>query len=77
MNKNNNMTPLMKLIEWLDPSYESVKRKAIELLEEEKRMIEDAVIYGLDEDGHTGTWKRAVGEGYYVKNFSSKHDNIF
>ena len=31
----------------------------------EKEQIRDAVIYGLDEDGHTGDWKLSVAEKYY------------
>jgi hypothetical protein len=39
------------------------------LLEQAKAMeqeqIKDAVIYGLDEDGHTGYWKISVAQKYY------------
>jgi anionic cell wall polymer biosynthesis LytR-Cps2A-Psr (LCP) family protein len=31
----------------------------------EKEQIKDAVIYGLDEDGHTGDWKISVAQNYY------------
>ena len=31
--------------------------------------IKDAVIYGLDEDGHTGDWKISVAENYYIKTY--------
>ena len=31
----------------------------------EKEQIKDAVIYGLDEDGHTGDWKISVAQKYY------------
>ena len=31
----------------------------------EKEHIKDAVIYGLDEDGHTGDWKISVAQKYY------------
>ncbi len=31
----------------------------------EKQQIKDAVIYGLDEDGHTGDWKISVAQNYY------------
>ena len=31
----------------------------------EMQQIQDAVIYGLDEDGHTGTWKLSVAQNYY------------
>jgi hypothetical protein len=34
-------------------------------LQMERDQIQDAVIYGLDEDGHTGQWKLSVAQNYY------------
>jgi len=34
-------------------------------LQMERDQIQNAVIYGLDEDGHTGTWKVSVAQNYY------------
>jgi hypothetical protein len=34
-------------------------------LKMEMQQIQDAVIYGLDEDGHTGDWKISVAQKYY------------
>lgn len=34
-------------------------------LKMEMEQIQAAVIYGLDEDGHTGTWKLSVAQNYY------------
>jgi hypothetical protein len=34
-------------------------------LQMERDQIQNAVIYGLDEDGHTGTWKLSVAQNYY------------
>jgi len=34
-------------------------------LKMEMQQIQDAVIYGLDEDGHTGDWKLSVAQKYY------------
>jgi hypothetical protein len=34
-------------------------------LQMERDQIQAAVIYGLDEDGHTGTWKLSVAQKYY------------
>jgi hypothetical protein len=31
----------------------------------EQQQIKDAVIYGLDEYGHTGDWKISVAQKYY------------
>jgi hypothetical protein len=36
----------------------------------EKEQIKDAVMYGLDEDGHTGDWKISVAQNYYNKTFT-------
>jgi len=41
-------------------------------LQMERDQIQAAVIYGLDEDGHTGTWKLSVAQNYY----NEKHLNI-
>ena len=47
-----------------------------ELFEQAKAMeqeqIEKAVIYGLDEDGHTGDWKISVGRKYYNDQYVDK-----
>jgi hypothetical protein len=34
-------------------------------LQMERDHIQNAVIYGLDEDGHTGDWKISVAQNYY------------
>ena len=34
-------------------------------LQIERDQIQNAVIYGLDEDGHTGQWKLSVAQNYY------------
>jgi hypothetical protein len=41
-------------------------------LQIERDQIQNAVMYGLDEDGHTGTWKLSVAQNYY----NEKHLNI-
>lgn len=37
----------------------------------EKEQLKDAVMYGLDEDGHTGDWKISVAENFYIKTFTN------
>lgn len=32
-----------------------------------KKIIEDAILYALDEDGHTGEWKLKFAKEYYEK----------
>lgn len=34
-------------------------------LQMERDQIQAAVIYGLDEDGHTGDWKISIAQKYY------------
>lgn len=36
--------------------------------------MRDAVMYGLDEDGHTGDWKIDVAESYYIKTFIGENN---
>jgi hypothetical protein len=38
----------------------------------EREQIEQAVIYGLDEDGHTGDWKINVARNYYEKKYKNQ-----
>ena len=42
--------------------FEKIKEQAKAM---EQQQIKDAVIYGLDEDGHTGDWKISVAQNYY------------
>ena len=37
--------------------------------------IKNAVIYGLDEDGHTGSWKNSVAENYYLKTYTDENNS--
>jgi hypothetical protein len=46
-----------------------VVRQANQIFEQQ---IKDAVIYGLDEDGHTGDWKISVGRKYYNDQYVDK-----
>jgi len=42
------------------------------LLELEKNQLSDAMMYAFDEDGHTGTWKKAVIDKYYNDKYSNE-----
>lgn len=62
----------MTTIEWLIeqcPRIETIV--AHHILEEAKQMdeknIKDAIMYALDEDGHTGDWKLKFANNYYEK----------
>ena len=41
--------------------------KAVSLLEKEKEQIRQAIMYALDEDGHTGDWKIKFANDYIAK----------
>jgi len=43
-----------------------------DMLKEEEDEIQNAVIYGLDEDGHTGDWKINVAKKYYNDKFKKQ-----
>jgi hypothetical protein len=62
------------LVQWLKDnpiSYGNSYNKAIEQAKAmEQQQIKDAVIYGLDEDGHTGDWKISVAQNYYNKTYN-------
>jgi hypothetical protein len=47
--------------------YDKIIQEAKEI---EKQQMKDAVLYGLDEDGHTGDWKVSVAENYYIKTYT-------
>lgn len=60
------MTPMEKFIEYLGP--ELLKGHNTKYyLDLEKECIKEAIIYSLDEDGHTGDWKLKFAEDYYKK----------
>jgi 6-phosphogluconolactonase/glucosamine-6-phosphate isomerase/deaminase len=49
---------------------EDIKEVFEQAKEIEKQQMKDAVLYGLDEDGHTGDWKITVAENYYIKTYT-------
>lgn len=67
---NKMMTAVEWLIHQLNTRQKPLDNSQIdELFEQaiamEKQQMKDAVIYGLDEDGHTGDWKISVAQKYY------------
>ena len=41
------------------------KSVALKLKDKERQQIIDAILYALDEDGHTGEWKLRFANAYY------------
>ena len=61
-------------VEWLAEKTAELGYVSSDILQQAKEMeqqqIEKAVIYGLDEDGHTGDWKISVAQNYYNKTYN-------
>jgi len=53
------------------PSGYEVSGKINELLSVEESQIKDAIMYSLDEDGHTGEWKIKFANKYYNDRFQN------
>ena len=63
-------------VQWLVMTYNQrqgyIRFEDIDKAKEmEKEQLKDAVMYGLDEDGHTGDWKISVAENFYTKTFTN------
>ena len=64
-------------VEWLsmelqkvmgtDIFYYSIKEQVEQAKQMEKEQIIEAIMYALDEDGHTGDWKIKFANDYYKK----------
>jgi hypothetical protein len=69
------MTPIDRLAQYVRErhgSNQSFENLVENLRKEEKRNIKQAVLYALDEDGHSGDWKLAFAEKYYIENHQNK-----
>ncbi len=63
---------LIRMIPTISPMYKYDIKEFVEQAKAmEQQQIKDAVIYGLDEDGHTGDWKIKFVNDYYNKTFKS------
>jgi len=66
------MTPVARLAQYIRERHEtneSFENMVANLQQIEKDNIKRAVLYSLDEDGHTGDWKLAFAEKYYLDNY--------
>ena len=61
-------TPVERLADYVRSRYETTttvfENLVSNLLEKEKRNIKEAIMYALDEDGHTGEWKIKFANDY-------------
>jgi site-specific DNA-cytosine methylase len=61
------MTPVERLADYVRSRYETTtvfENLVSNLIEKENRNLKDAIMYALDEDGHTGDWKIKFANDY-------------
>ena len=70
------MTPLQNFMRYMRENNYWIGNDLVDyywdMLKEEEDEIQNAVIYGLDEDGHTGEWKINVARKYYNDKFKKQ-----
>lgn len=68
------MTPVERLADYVRSRYETnqvFENLVSNLIQKERRNIEEAIIYALDEDGHTGDWKLKFAKDYYTTRYEN------
>lgn len=71
------MTPVERLADYVRSRYETTEvfeNLVSNLVEKEKRNIEEAIMYALDEDGHTGEWKIKFAKDYITKRHQATYE---
>jgi hypothetical protein len=74
----------LTVVQWLKEQYrergETLPSGVFqEAKEKEEKMIKDAIMYALDEDGHTGEWKIKFANDYYEalnKGYDIRNKNV-
>jgi hypothetical protein len=65
-------TPVQRLADYVRSRYETTEvfdNLVSNLLAKERKNLEEAIMYALDEDGHTGDWKIKFAKDYYFKKY--------
>jgi|LauGreDrversion4_2_1035121.scaffolds.fasta_scaffold285850_1 hypothetical protein len=65
-------TPVQRLADYVRSRYETTEvfdNLVSNLLAKERKNLEEAIMYALDEDGHTGDWKIKFAKDYYSKKY--------
>lgn len=68
------MTPVERLADYVRSRYDTTEvfeNLVANLIEKEKRNISEAIMYTLDEDGHTGEWKIKFANDYINKHYEN------
>lgn len=60
---------MTQMYESLADEFVYARETALKLKELERKQIVDAILYALDEDGHTGAWKLKFANKYYEEKF--------
>ena len=66
------MTPVERLAQYVRERHGSnisFENFVSALKQQEKASVQQAVLYSLDEDGHTGDWKLSFAERYYREKY--------
>ena len=70
-------------VEWLMQEYKNNPYDCMitlgifeQALQMERLQIRYAVMYGLDEDGHTGEWKIRFAKNYYINCYETSKQSI-
>lgn len=66
------MTPVQRLADYIRSRYDTTEvfeNLVSNLIEKERRNTEEAIMYALDEDGHTGEWKIKFAKNYYDERY--------
>jgi hypothetical protein len=72
------MTPVERLADYVRSRYETnevFENLVSNLIEKEKRNVEAAIMYSLDEDGHTGEWKIKFAKDYITQHYETAKKN--
>lgn len=65
-------SPVERLADYVRSRYDTnevFENLVSNLIQKERRSIEEAIMYALDEDGHTGEWKIKFAKDYYTKHY--------
>lgn len=67
-------TPVQRLADYVRSRYktnEVFENLVFNLIEKEKRNLTEAIMYSLDEDGHTGEWKIKFAKDYISRHYEA------
>ena len=67
-------SPVERLADYVRSRYDTnevFENLVSNLIQKEKRNMEEAIMYALDEDGHTGEWKIKFAKNYYTNKYEN------